>query len=202
MPTISKAILLAVVLAFSASTNARTWTSTDGRTIEASLVEKGEDSVVLILENGAKVIVKQTQLSKEDIAYLTTVKAAESSDIVSIINKYPALAYKDESGRQLNDKYAGFAKIMTPTSAFNLCQLIRKKLPEDLKYWQEEAERASPDVKPPPRKKGESISEQLEKWREKTAKQKERKQIAKDHYKWLSSTLPAWLTEVEKAASM
>lgn len=204
MPALLKLLLTVSASLLAVVAHARTWTSTDGRTIEATLVSKGEDFVVLRLDaTGGTVTVKHSLLSADDVEYAKKVEPARVStdNIDTIINKYPVLAFKDENGKQLNEKYFGFAKIMTPATAFNVAQMMRKKLPEDLKYWKEQSERVPPKVKPPARKQGETAMDLINDWRAKTAKQNEAYQNSKDYYKWLSETLPAWLAEVEKAAS-
>lgn len=177
---------------------ARTWTSTDGRTIEASLVSNSEDSVVLRLDaSGANVTVKKSLLSATDLAFIEKTTVSDK-DIILIIARYPPFTAEGESYRQLNDKYAGFVKIMTPSAALNVCQLMRKKLTDDIKYWKAESERPIP---PFPLLDLRSNSTQQKAHEEMKKKVRQQKQQDKDAYKWVSETLPAWIAEVEKTAS-
>lgn len=199
MLKISKATLLFALLALSISANARTWTSKDGRTIEATLVEKGEDFVVLRLDaTGRTVTVKHALLSADDVEYAKKVEPARVStdNIDIIISKFPALDYKDENGKQLNEKYSGFVRIMTPETARAVAEMIRKKLPDDVKYWKEQSERKVPPIKQP------IITDPnaTEIRRERNRERQEKIDAVKANYIWLSKTLPAWLAKVEKAA--
>tara|TARA_R110002096_G_scaffold301332_2_gene496214 strand:+ start:552 stop:1439 length:888 start_codon:yes stop_codon:yes gene_type:complete len=57
----------------------RTWTSTDGKAIEASLVEAKESGVLLQLQNGKRYDVPFEKLSPEDIAWVEGLAAAAAS---------------------------------------------------------------------------------------------------------------------------
>ena len=200
MRRLPKLILLTCVAVFSISAHARTWTSSDGRTIEASLVSKGEDFVVLRLDaTGGTVTVKHSLLSASDLEFIKTAQVAPdtTAQLALIISKFPALAYKEDSGKQLNEKYQGFAKIMTPATAFNVAQMMRAKLSDDMKYWKEQSERVPPPIKLPPLRdpNHSEIMDQRRKERQ------EKIDTVKASYKWVSEVLPNWLTEVEKAAS-
>jgi len=200
MRSLPNLILLSCAAVFSISVHARTWTSTDGRAIEASLVSKGDDFVVLRLDaTGGTVTVKHSQLSAGDLEFIKTAQVAPdtTAQLALIISKFPALPFKDENGKQLNEKYQGFAKIMTPATAFNVAQMMRVKLVDDVKYWKEQSERVPPPIKMPllTDPNGPKIIEQRHRERQ------EKIATVKGYYKWVSEVLPKWLTEVEKAAS-
>jgi len=193
-----KSLFLPIAFTLSTCAYARTWTSTDGRTIEASLVSSSENSVVLRLDaSGATVTVTKSKLSATDLAFVEKTTVSDK-DIILIIGRYPALTTAGDASKQLNEKYAGFVKIMTPATAFNTCQLMRKKLSDDIKYWKAESERPIP---PPPIIAISASRAQRKTYDENRAKDKEQKKIDKENYKWVSETLPAWIAEVEKAAS-
>lgn len=200
MTSLLKRALLVSTLLLSVATHARTWTSNDGRTIEASLVSKGDDFVVLRLDaTGGTVTVKHSLLSAGDLEFINTAQVAPdtTAQLALIISKFPALPYKEDSGKQLNEKYHGFAKIMTPATAFNVAQMMRAKLGDDVKYWKEQSERVPPPIKMPllTDPNGPKIIEQRHRERQ------EKINTVKGYYKWVSEVLPAWLTQVEKAAS-
>ena len=119
---------------------------------------------------------------------------------IAFVSKYPALTVVDDTTRQLNAKYESYVKIMSQKTAFSVAQLMRKSLPADIKYWAEEA--ARPLVSPPAPTLQEMKQPDCMKNRQaRIDASKKKKDQANANLKWLSETLPAWITEVEKIGS-
>ena len=68
MKRAATAIFLAAIASVSAAT--RTWTNTDGKTVEAELVSRDGDTVMLQTRNGRKFPYKLSQLSEADREFL------------------------------------------------------------------------------------------------------------------------------------
>jgi len=129
-----------------------------------------------------------------------------SSDITRLIAQYPPLTVDDDTTRALNDKYADFARMMTPATAKGMVKLMRSKLADDVKYWSGEASRPPIVFKKPPLKKGRKGKKPtpdphaMKVWEERQAAQVKKEARAKDIQQWLTVTLPGWLSQVDKAA--
>ena len=134
----------------------------------------------------------------------TAIQEKEAPDVARIIARYPQLAVDNEVTRNLNEKYASFARMMTPSTARNMVKLIRSKLEDDVEYWSLEASRPPLILKKPPvpsakkGKKATSDPNAMRIWKDRQAAQVKKERQANENLSWLTVTLPGWLAEVEK----
>ncbi|WP_353568861.1 prolyl oligopeptidase family serine peptidase [Haloferula sargassicola] len=79
------------VLALASAAQARTWTSTDGRTIEADFV-RGDDTSVTVLKGGREVSIPLAKLSEEDARFVREKVAAAGQVDLSELGEYAKFA--------------------------------------------------------------------------------------------------------------
>lgn len=81
-------LLLISLLCFTASIEARTWTSTDGRTIEGELIGKTETVAMIERDGGAVVNVPLEKLSPADQAFVAKAKVTSlKEELVKFFQK-------------------------------------------------------------------------------------------------------------------
>lgn len=201
MPHPTKILLLISALTLCVSAHARTWTSVDGRTLEASFVTRGDDFVVLRLDaTGATVTVKYSQLSPEDVEYAKQQPKGNAPDpqkLQQLIARFPKLNNDDENARQLYLKYHSYTKTMTPGNALGLLAMMRRSLPQDVAYWKEQSE-----IKPPVIQwiKISGNQPAVKAAHAKMDRYNKAHAMRKACHRWLSTSLPQWMAEVEKVA--
>jgi len=131
----------------------RTWTSKDGRHIQAEFISATKDSVTVRRDDGATVSIPLALLSDEDATWINNqpkpVEIAQEQ-VDKIIKAFPKAATLPGGEvtndlQQLHNKYESMVKsIRSGTIGPNL-KMIRKKIDDDIKILEEIAKTAPGD---------------------------------------------------------
>jgi hypothetical protein len=131
----------------------RTWTSKDGRTLQAEYVSSTDTTVTALRTDGQKVVIPLAALSPEDVTWVSRQpKPVEitQKDIDALVAQFPrpaALSGYEVTNdlKQLHDKYESLVKFIRPHTLDANLKMIRGKVEADLKIFGEIAKTSSGD---------------------------------------------------------
>ncbi len=131
----------------------RTWTSKDGRHIQAEFISATKDSVTVRRDDGATVSIPLALLSDEDATWINNqpkpveITQEQVDKIVKAFPKAGALANGEVTNdlQQLHNKYESMVKSIRPGTIGANVKMIRKKIDDDIKILEEIAKTSQGD---------------------------------------------------------
>jgi hypothetical protein len=150
---ITNLLILFSVATLSLMGESRTWTSKDGRKIEAEYVSTTKEKVTVRRADGLTVAIPLAVLSDDDVAWVdrqpkpVEVSLDQLNKIIAEFPRAPALSNGEVTNdlKQLHDKYESMVKFIRPGTIGPNVKMIRKKMDDDIKIFGEIAKTSSGD---------------------------------------------------------